>query len=155
MKKIPLKMEEQAGKFGANLMIELTHADLTETVADTDQTIALLSLAANEGVECIGAELVTPFADASDGDFNSTKISIGDGSDADRLLTATELNANGTEVDRKFGTGTRHYYLSADTVDAEVESMAAKSLSDLDAGCIHIYFRVVRLTEKEAVPADD
>jgi CubicO group peptidase (beta-lactamase class C family) len=37
-------------------------------------------------------------------------------------------------------------YTAADTVDLLVESMTGKSLSDLDAGEVHIYLAVTKLT---------
>jgi hypothetical protein len=52
----------------------VTHVDLTETTADTDQTIALLSVVAGDVVQKAAFQLVTAFSDASDAAFNDTQV---------------------------------------------------------------------------------
>ena len=124
----------------------VTHSDITESTADTDQTIALLSVAAGDVVEKAAYKLVTAFSDASDAALNDTKVQVGDGADTDRYIAATQVNVNGTEVLFAANANTTAYaYTAADTVDLLVESMTAKSLSDLDAGEIHIYLAVTKL----------
>ena len=125
----------------------VTHTDLTESAADTDQTIALLSVAAGDVVEKAAYKLVTAFSDASDAAFNDTKVQVGDGSDTDEYIAATQVNENGTEVLFAANVNTVPFaYTAADTVDLLVESMTAKSLSNLDAGEIHIYLAVTKLS---------
>ena len=125
----------------------VTHVDLTESTADTDQTIALLSVVAGDVVEKAAFQLVTAFSDASDAAFNDTKVQVGDGSDTDEYIAAKQVNENGTEVLFAANVNTVPFaYTAADTVDLLVESMTAKSLSDLDAGEIHIYLAVTKLT---------
>ena len=125
----------------------VTHVDLTETTADTDQTIALLSVVAGDVVEKAAFQLVTAFSDASDAAFNDTKVQVGDGSDTDEYIAAAQVNENGTEVLFAANVNTVPFaYTAADTVDLLVESMTAKSLSNLDAGEIHIYLAVTKLS---------
>ena len=125
----------------------VTHSDITESTADTDQTIALLSVAAGDVVEKAAYKLVTAYSDASDAAFNDTKVQVGDGADTDRYIAATQVNVNGTEVLFAANANTTAYaYTAADTVDLLVESMTAKSLSELDAGEIHIYLAVSKLS---------
>jgi hypothetical protein len=125
----------------------VTHVDLTLTTADADQTIALLSVAAGDVVEKAAYKLVTAFSDASDAAFNDTKVQVGDGTDTDEYIAATQVNVNGTEVLFAANVNTVPFaYTAADTVDLLVESMTAKSLSDLDAGEIHIYLAVTKLS---------
>jgi hypothetical protein len=125
----------------------VTHVDLTESTADTDQTIALLSVVAGDVVEKAAFQLVTAFSDASDAAFNDTKVQVGDGSDTDEYVAAKQVNENGTEVLFAANVNTVPFaYTAADTVDLLVESMTAKSLSNLDAGEIHIYLAVTKLT---------
>ena len=126
----------------------VTHSDITESTADTDQTIALLSVAAGDVVEKAAYKLVTAFSDASDSNLNDTKVQVGDGADTDRFIAATQVNVNGTEVLYAANANTTSYaYTAADTVDLLVESMTAKSLSDLDAGEIHVYLAVTKLSD--------
>ena len=125
----------------------VTHVDLTETTADTDQTIALLSVVAGDVVQKAAYKLVTAFSDASDAAFNDTQVQVGDGSDTDEYIAATQVNENGTEVLFAANVNTVPFaYTAADTVDLLVESMTAKSLSNLDAGEIHIYLAVTKLS---------
>ena len=125
----------------------VTHTDLTESDADTDQTIALLSVVAGDVVEKAAFQLVTAFKDASDAAFNDTQVQVGDGNDTDEYIAATQVNENGTEVLFAANVNTVPFaYTAADTVDLLVESMTAKSLSNLDAGEIHIYLAVTKLT---------
>jgi hypothetical protein len=127
----------------------VTHVDITESTADTDQTIALLSVAAGDVVDKAAYKLVTAFSDASDAALNDTKVQVGDGADTDRFIAAAQVNANdASEVFYKANANTTPYaYTAADTVDLLVESMTAKSLSDLDAGEIHVYLAVTKLSD--------
>jgi hypothetical protein len=110
----------------------VTHVDLTETTADTDQTIALLSVVAGDVVQKAAFQLVTAFKDASDAAFNDTQVQVGDGNDTDEYIAATQVNENGTEVLFAANVNTVPFaYTAADTVDILVESMTAKSLSNL------------------------
>lgn len=125
----------------------VTHSDLTVTTADADQTLELLSVAAGDVVEKAAIKLVTPFEDLSDTALNDTQVQLGDGGDTDRFVTATQVNDNGTEVYYKSHANTTAFaYTSADTVDLLVESMAAKSLVDIDAGELHVYLSVTKLS---------
>lgn len=127
--------------------VTVDHTDITTSAADTDQTIAILSVAAGDVVDKAAYKLVTAFSDASDAAFNDTKVQVGDGGDTDRFIAATQVNVNGTEVLFAANANTTAYaYTAADTVDLLVESMTAKSLSELDAGEIHIYLAVSKLS---------
>jgi hypothetical protein len=109
----------------------VTHVDLTESTADTDQTIALLSVVAGDVVQKAAYQLVTAFSDASDAAFNDTQVQVGDGNDTDEYIAATQVNENGTKVLFAANVNTVPFaYTAADTVDLLVESMTAKSLSN-------------------------
>lgn len=140
---IPL-LTEDAALLDANREVILTHEDLTEATANTAQTIPLFTV---EGlymmVELVRAELLEAFQDTADAGNNSTAIEIGDGADTDRLLTATQVNLNGTEVYIKGGTGTRHVFSADDTVDALVAAPGSgKTLAALNRGKLRLLFRV-------------
>ena len=125
----------------------ITHSDLTEATANTAQTIELLDVAAGDVVHTAAVKVVTAFSDASDTAFNSTTLIVGDDGSTNRFVTSQELNVNGSEVLYKAATNTApHAYTAANTVDAVFGSMAAKSLSDIDAGEVHIYLGVNKLT---------
>lgn len=190
-KNYPLPLQSVAGR-AYNAHIVVRAEDLTETTANTAQVLNLLNVKAGQAVRLVHHKLVTAFKDASDSNFNTCAATVGDGSDPDRLLTSTELNENGTEVDLKFGpsvlpvaltaatvstadgsdagttqtlanalkaelnkviadqanilaalvAGPMYIFSAADTVDLTVNSMADKSLSNIDVGELHLFFYI-------------
>ena len=127
----------------------VTHSDLTETAADTDQTLSLLTLEAGDVVTTAAIKLVTPFEDASDVNLNDTKVQLGDTADDDEYIAATQVNENGTEVDfvAALPASVPFAYTAANAVELLVESMSAKSLSDIDTGELHVYLGVTKLSD--------
>lgn len=145
MKAFELPAETKAATGFTHKFI-VTHEDLTESTADTDQTIALLSVAAGDVVEKAAIKLVTAFADSDDAALNDTKVQVGDDSDTDEYVAATQVNVNGTEVLFAANVNTVPFaYTAANTVDLLVESMTGKSLSNIDAGELHVYLSVTKL----------
>jgi hypothetical protein len=138
----PLISQESETLGGATHQVVLSHEDLTETTANTAQTINVLTVGLGSLVKCVAVRMVEDFEDASDSAFNTTTMTAGDGGSATRFLASMELNVNGTEVDFKAGVDTFYGYTSADTVDVFVNSMTGKSLSNIDAGEVHLYFAV-------------
>lgn len=125
--------------------VRFSHRDLTAAVADADQTLPALSVKAGQLVQVLGTRITEGFEDASDTAFNSTVLKIGDGAAIDRFLKAQELNVNGTEVLGKAGEAAGYVYLADDTVDLTIESMAAKSLVNIDKGEGFALIRVIDL----------
>lgn len=160
----PLSLMEQALHPPANYMVEVTHADLTETTVNTAQTIALMNVYSNWGVELVESVLVTEFEDDDDAAHNSTTVTVGDGDDVDRFLASQELNINGTQVYLKkgqtvwnAGVGTNDctlaYGWKAFTVDDTIDAVftpspATNSLSQLDAGVIRFYLKITKRQAK-------
>jgi hypothetical protein len=99
----PLTEQEKADT-GANYMVKITHADLTEASTNTAQTITnVLAVAAKQGVELVAMVLKTPFTDDATNAFASVALTVGDGTDTDLYLDSTELNSYGAEVYLKYG----------------------------------------------------
>ena len=122
----------------------VTHADLTETTANTAQSITLATLAAGDVVHSGAYKLVTAFQDTADAAFNTTAVTTNAAGSA--LISATETNVNGTEVFYKAHTATAPLTAtSASTVAASFAAMSAKSLSALNAGEVHFFFSVNKL----------
>lgn len=102
--------------------------------------------------------LTTAFKDASDAAFNSTTVSLGDSGSATRFLNAVQINENGTEVINTTPGATEDYvYTAADQLVLTINSMAAKSISDLDVGRFYIELEIYepnnKLTEIAFTPA--
>jgi hypothetical protein len=127
----------------------VTHEDLTESTADTDQTLSLLDLEAGDVVTTAAIKLVTPFEDASDADLDDTKVQLGDTADDDEYIAATQVNENDTVVDfvAAAPASVPLAYTAANAVELLVESMAAKSLSNIDTGELHVYLGVTKLSD--------
>ena len=138
-------LNQEAIGSGYSHRVRLTYADLTETAANTAQTIQILSVGEGDVVQAAAYRLVDEFEDASDNAFNVTTITVGD-SDVDRFIVSKELNVNGTEIDNwatANATDTLPYvYGTADTIDAVFTSMAAKALNDLDVGTLDIFLKI-------------
>jgi hypothetical protein len=146
MKVNRLQLEQQAA--GYTYKVVVTHEDLTEATADTAQVIELINVELGEIVEKVAVYMPTPFKDASDAAFNTNAATIGDGGSANRYLSSTELNVNGTEILAKAGTNTAGFaYVTDDTVDLTVAAMTAKSLDDVDTGELWIFIKTVKLPE--------
>lgn len=145
MKIEPTSKQLQA-LLGVTHLVTITHEDLTETTADADQTLTI-AVADGDLVECKFMALKTPFKDASDAAFNSTQITVGDGTDPDEFLLQTQINENGTEIDYQQGTGLNLAYNATDTIDILIESMAAKSLSNIDTGELVLGITLVSLKD--------
>src|SRR5215468_6088942 len=74
----------------------VTADDLTQTAANTAQTINLCALKKYDIIlRALGVPYV-PFQNTGDAAFNSDTVSIGDTGSATRFTTATEANANGS-----------------------------------------------------------
>ncbi|MDH3834855.1 MAG: hypothetical protein OES34_11960, partial [Nitrosopumilus sp.] len=88
----------------ATHVIRVTYEDLTEATTNTAQTLTNINVSAKMG--CSGVKLVLEeaFGDSDTNYTGSTSITMGDGGDVDRYVTATEVNEAGTEVYLKFGT---------------------------------------------------
>lgn len=135
-------LEEEVAATGANLLVILTHEDLTESTVNTAQAIDLFTKGNGRTVKLVRSKIVTAFEDASDAALNTTTLIVGDSGDDDRLLASQELNENGTEVEIKEGTGTTHAPTSDTTYQATFGSMSGKKLSDIDTGEVHLFFNL-------------
>jgi hypothetical protein len=146
MKAFELPAETKAATGFTHKFI-VTAEDLTESTADTDQTIELLALPAGSVVTNAAFRLVTAFKDASDSALNDTKIQLGDNDDDDEYIAATQINENGTEVlyAAAAPASVPFAYVAAKKLELLVESMTAKSLSDIDTGELHIFAGVTKL----------
>jgi hypothetical protein len=144
MKKFtPLLLEEIASNGGFTHMVVFTADDLTEATANTAQTIALPKVPKGFVINKGYARLVTPFEDKSDAAFNTTPFILGDAGDDDRYIASSELNKNGTEITYPTFNNTA-FQVTADTeLLAKFGSMAAKSLSNIDKGELHLVLQII------------
>lgn len=142
MKVENLNRQDGWALLGATTRVVLTHEDLTETTANTAQVFTPITTKDGTVARLVAMKLITALADASDAAFNSCTTTSGDGGDVDRFLVATQLNVNGTEITTAAGVAALYAYTGADTIDITINSMSAKSLSDIDTGEVHYYYEV-------------
>lgn len=99
-----------------------------------------------------GLNLTTAF-DFSDAAINSCTITVGDGGDADRLLTSTQLAVDGSEVLFKVEAATTqpYSYVAADTIDATILVGGGGSplASECTAGVVELYLHITDLNDLE------
>lgn len=155
-------MMEQA-RTGATRVYVVEHSDLTDTNANTAQTLAV-SVPARTAVQFVMMELETAFDTANTNFTGSVAVIVGDGTDTDLYLTSTELASDGSEVFKKFpvtsvatavttiGATTnttvtvsalgQKVYTGADTIDFTFAPNSDEALVANSVGKVKFFFKV-------------
>jgi hypothetical protein len=143
-----LAVQEAAYQGFTHMAIIRAGIEVTESVVAAAQTFKLGTQRLGEVIRRSVVSMPQGFQDLSDAAFNTTALTVktltSAGADKTVLHTALELNVNGTEItgDQVNNTPSPAAALG-DTVVAVLASMAAKKLSDLDRGCVLIFFEIV------------
>jgi len=140
----PLTTNERAETPGFTHVAVLLAADLTNPTAAAAQTFDLCGLKAGDIIYKVAGVPVVPFQNSADAAFNSDTVSVGDQGGVATLMAAAEANENGTEVTGMGNTAV--LYAAANTLRATVNSMAGKSLVNINRGEYHIFFALCRLS---------
>lgn len=153
MKFSPLTIEEMASCDGFTHRLDFSYRDIPTGIANNTSKVwaagYLPAVVAGDIVVKTELHLTTAFADASDTAFNSDTISLGDATTATRFINASEANVNGTEVLNVIpGANSNVIYTAAGQLQLTLNSMAAKSLSDLDTGQGYILMAIIRAADK-------
>jgi hypothetical protein len=149
-----MTIEERAAQ-GFTHRIDFSTADIPAGIAvNTSQvfsTAPLPALAASDIIKRIYLHVSTPFAVSTDAAFNSTTLSLGDAGSATRFASAVQINANGTPTINTFpGASENFIYTAAGQLQITLNSMAAKSLSNLNVGKLYILLNVERGADKSS-----
>jgi uncharacterized membrane protein len=132
---------ENAGNYTHIAVI--TADDLTQATAAAAQTINLHALAKGDLILRAFGVPVVPFQNSLDAGFNSDTVSFGSASGGVAiLLAATEANANGTFL--PINGVTPLLTTAADTLTITVNSMAGKSLSNINRGEYWVFYALFR-----------
>jgi hypothetical protein len=146
----PLTTNERAETPGFTHVAVLVAADLTQVTAATLQTFDLFGLRAGDIVLRVAGSPVVPFQNTADAAYNDNTISVGDVGGVATLMAATQANWNngaGSGVNAVNGLGnTPVLYATANTLRMTVNSMAAKSLSNINRGEYHVFIALCRLS---------
>jgi hypothetical protein len=140
----PLTTNERAETPGFTHVAIILAADLTQATAAAAQTFDLCGLKAGDIIYKVAGVPVVPFQNSADAAFNTNTVSVGDTGGVATLMVAAEANENGTEVTGMGNTAV--LYATANTLRATVNSMAAKSLVNINRGEYHIFFALCRLS---------
>jgi len=163
MKFAPLTIEEQASTGGFTHRLDFSYRDIPAGIANNTSKVwaagFLPAVVASDIIIKTELHLTTPFQDASDAAFNSDTLSLGDATTATRFINASESNLNGTEVLNVIpGANSNVIYTAAGQLQLTLNSMASKSLSDLDVGRGYILLAINRAADKareQATPFGD
>jgi hypothetical protein len=150
MKIVTLTPQERTQAQATHKVI-LTYADLT--AAATTQTITIFpssgTFPAGTVARFTAMRLITPF-DFSDSSINSLLLEVGD-TDTDRLLTQTQLAADGTYVSNKVSSASTQPYAydAADTIDAlfTVAGGGTPLLNEATSGEVEVYLHITDLAD--------
>lgn len=146
MKLLPLSQAEAYHGFTHCALF--THADLTETTANTAQAISFAVPAGTLVQPDLVFVLDQAFRNSADNALNTTALTVGDNAAANTWLTTTELNANGSFITSKAGTATAgKAYPAADTLKFTFGSMTGKNLADLNEGQLRVFLTIVPLNK--------
>jgi hypothetical protein len=138
---------DQLPLHGATHFIDVSAADLTQTTANTAQTLVPANFRAGDAFQLVAMKLVEPFENTADAAHDTTTLSVGDDDSATRYLASTQLNANGSTVSFAAGalTAPCFVYTAAKELRLAFGSQTAKSLSNLNKGRVLLFIKKVDL----------
>lgn len=153
-----LTIEERAATGGFTHRLDFSYADIPAGIANNTSKVwaagFLPAVAASDIIKRVELHLTTKFQNTADAAFNSDTISIGDATTATRFVNASEANANGTAVNDVFpGAVENVIYTAAGQLQLTLNSMAAKSISNLNAGKAYCLFAIDRAADPARMAA--
>jgi hypothetical protein len=151
MKFSPLTEEERAAS-GFTHRLDFSYADIPAGIANNTSTTwttgYLPAIRAGDVHRECELHLTTPFSHSTDAAFNSCTLSYGTNTTATRYISASETNLNGTEVLNVIpGTNPNDVYTAAGYLILTLNSMASKSLSNLNRGQGYLLVSYVHTTD--------
>lgn len=149
MKFSPLTIDELASTAGFTHRLDFSYRDIPAGIANNTSQVwgagFLPAVVASDIVVKTELHLTIPFQNTADAAFNTSTLSLGDATTATRYINASEVNLNGTEViDVIPGANQNVIYTAAGQLQLTLNSMAAKSLSNLNAGKGYILMSINR-----------
>ena len=125
----------------------ITANDLTQPTAAAAQSFNLAALPVGCVITAVWLRLITPFQKGGaspDAAFNATTVDVGDTGSATRFAAAQQVNANGAFITApQFSATQGGPYAASQFLTVNVNSMAAKSLVNLNIGELHVLVKIV------------
>lgn len=150
----PLSTNERAESPGYTHICVVTSEDLTQATVATAQTITVSTFLTGDQMMRVAWRLRAPFQVTTDAAFNTCTVSVGDTALVTTHLAAAETNLNGSFVTWRTG-NTVVLYTANDILTVTFNSMAAKALSNINRGELHLLFGISRLkaiSDGQALP---
>jgi len=154
----PLTEEERAAS-GFTHRLDFSYQDIPAGIANnTSATWSagyLPAIRAGDVLRECQLHLTTPFENTADAAFNTSTLSFGTVTTATRYINASEANVNGTEVLNVVpGANANDIYTATGQLQITLNSMAAKSLSNLNKGQFYLLVKYDHTTDpaKEKSP---
>ena len=144
MRIVNLSAEERGRHFGAQSVAIIDTDDLTETTAATAQTINLNEVPEGALATVYSLVVETGLADGSDSAFEDVTVEVGETGSSALFVSAQQVASNNASpIVQNGGTGSEYIGDAADQhLTATFTPESGKSLSDLDAGEIHVFFTI-------------
>lgn len=117
-------------------------SDLTTTATNTAQVLDLRDMAKFEQVSRCGLYLAEELEDTGDAAFNNNTVSVGHTDGATAFVAATQFNANGSTVPAAVKENAHVFVADSKKLICTVNSMSAKSLSDLNKGIFYVFAHI-------------
>ena len=125
----------------------ITANDLSQATAAAAQSFNLAAIPVGATINGVWLRLITPFqvgGATPDPAFNSTTIDVGDTGSATRFATAQQANQNGAFITAPQYSGTLGGpYAANQFLTVNFNSMAGKSLANLNIGEVHVLVKIV------------
>jgi len=128
---------------------DFSYQDIPAGIAvNTPQVFLLPKVVAGDEVVELGIRLLQTFQNAADGAFNSVTIDIGDGTSPTTYATALNIGLT-TPIVFNHIPNKDVVYAAANQLQIRLNSMAGKTLSNLNRGQLWIKWNIFRATAKE------
>lgn len=118
-------------------------AGIAANTSNTTWPITLPTPVAGDEVISAHLHVTEAFQNTADAAFNSTTVSLGDTNSATRFFSAVQVNANGSVVPDSTEQ-TDYIYTTPYQLVLTMNSMTAKSLSNLNKGKAYIEMKIFR-----------
>ena len=124
--------------------LTIRHEDLTNTTAAFTQVVAIAQVY-TAAVELASVKLITPFRQTNNLAGNTNLyVRVGDGTAPTYFLGSTSISLSNSPVYLSVNATSNKLYTAPDTLDATFVPGGTNALSELSAGEVRIFLRVIQ-----------
>ena len=141
---VPLP-EQTYAKEGYTHSLDISYLDFAlNTTVSTAVTILVAATALGDQVGPVGYQLITPFQDSGDPNFNTFGVTAGNTAGVSNLMVSKETNANGSYISA-WASNLIVAPVGADTFNLVFTPTSGKAPSTLDTGLFRFFFKLPKL----------